>query len=1359
MGKRRTYEISLWTLQDSFIAVLGDSSSQTQGYIEDPIVKLSNDGTQELDFSLPMYIDNGITRTKSIIWDQMTDAITIAGMRKIKVIFNRGEPEEAIYEFIITQVTDTHEQNMPRCEVHCEGLAFHELGKIGYKYSLSIDDYYADEEAIWEKFASGTVEEQLARGHSPNIDYWCEKIGLKKYSSTETPLSSVWYYRVNMDWSGFFQSASRKANKVYEEAYIATYDEDLNPTEYVNFQEKYRFVTASGSNIYNLTQEIAKTFGVYCKYEYKHDTNYHITQRIVTFYNNFIDETNRLEFTYPYTTAHVIRENDSTDLITKMYVNAIENAESETGVVTIMDNPINPTKEDYLLNFDYLYAINTISDEQYKYIKTFSQQVKALNEQILKYQTSLIKKDTIETTYSAQLTVFQNALEEDNKQIETYNQYINGLTGNTGKITRSGNTRLELNVSSRKITFTEAGILPNTIKLYENFTTSTTIKADKININSSGYATSATLPSSFTGARVVVGYSYVPNLYYTNVLNLYTKRKAKDNAKVQQLQNRITALNDDQETISVNLEDVLEQKADLLKEFERVMGPALREGNWTPEDYTNVAHANYQFIEKMTTSFNPKVDNPVIKKATSGPPAELLWDSNPLYNETQISYQDIGGVKRYYCIMALNSSLLSHITTFYASKANAGKNLSLVFWDSNFKYNKETNERPNPLVKSYTLGTDCEFIFYAYTNESNKIEIKPGLLLTWLSNDDKTLIGDLQLKTSANSSNIKMYLCTIGINSSQQLILQNSTEALAPGGCIIFDNLDKYYKIYQLRYRIKDYTLLVDEQNLKISYGKTALAEFDDYNVAQIVNTASEAPDYGYNITFKPETLIKKWNTANKLQVNYSCSQLSTAIYLDAVQILKENAYPKVTYSIDPNIMYEDFFYTDYNALNKIAFINDNELAFDQVQGYISDITLNLQKPWEDTIEVKNYKNKFEDIFSSIVASTETMAKSEAFISSVGNVVNINGNLSAAQIQSALSSTTLKYTLSDGTIVIGKTQGIVGSNGENAISLKPTGIQYATNTDDETGQWVWADALTPSGINADAIQYGTLNLSAINLAGALTTNAFNLTTDQLTVSSSSGIVSKNMETLNDTTVLQGDIKINNGILTSSSYNSDIETLGVSLSNGRLSISTAANLYIDNTSISDYISNNSNTVILGWWNNIVDDSNKIPISSISVGKGNNDDPIYITNNSIRLGTASNPILNYNYENNITTLTLKLGNILNYTASETTLAGWSAAADGLFAYDENQNIISQISPDTFNFNNKVNIDANGVQIKDIQLISTTNNEHIITFINDETNYQLKINAEGLYYSLDGSTWQHVLTEPVSEEPIEPDPEPEP
>jgi hypothetical protein len=29
---------------------------------------------------------------------------------------------------------------------------------------------------------------------------------------------------------------------------------------------------------------------------------------------------------------------------------------------------------------------------------------------------------------------------------------------------------------------------------------------------------------------------------------------------------------------------------------------------------------------------------------------------------------------------------------------------------------------------------------------------------------------------------------------------------------------------------------------------------------------------------------------------------------------------------------------------------------------------LDLDKPWEDTIEIKNYTNKFEDLFSSITA-------------------------------------------------------------------------------------------------------------------------------------------------------------------------------------------------------------------------------------------------------------------------------------------------------------------------------------------------------------------------------------------------------
>jgi len=33
----------------------------------------------------------------------------MVGMRKIKVIFNKGTTDEAVFEFLITRVTETHE--------------------------------------------------------------------------------------------------------------------------------------------------------------------------------------------------------------------------------------------------------------------------------------------------------------------------------------------------------------------------------------------------------------------------------------------------------------------------------------------------------------------------------------------------------------------------------------------------------------------------------------------------------------------------------------------------------------------------------------------------------------------------------------------------------------------------------------------------------------------------------------------------------------------------------------------------------------------------------------------------------------------------------------------------------------------------------------------------------------------------------------------------------------------------------------------------------------------------------------------------------------------------------------------------
>jgi hypothetical protein len=67
--------------------------------------------------------------------------------------------------------------------------------------------------------------------------------------------------------------------------------------------------------------------------------------------------------TYPHSTNSVSREKDGTDITTKMYVRPEEDESSATGQISIIDTSANPTGEDYVMKFDYLHSIGTISDE------------------------------------------------------------------------------------------------------------------------------------------------------------------------------------------------------------------------------------------------------------------------------------------------------------------------------------------------------------------------------------------------------------------------------------------------------------------------------------------------------------------------------------------------------------------------------------------------------------------------------------------------------------------------------------------------------------------------------------------------------------------------------------------------------------------------------------------------------------------------------------------------------------------------------------------------------------------------------------------------------------------------------------
>lgn len=202
-------------------------------------------------------------------------------------------------------------------------------------------------------------------------------------------------------------------------------------------------------------------------------------------------------------------------------------------------------------------------------------------------------------------------------------------------------------------------------------------------------------------------------------------------------------------------------------------------------------------------------------------------------------------------------------------------------------------------------------------------------------------------------------------------------------------------------------------------------------------------------------------------------------IYLDAQKILQENSQPKVTYEVTPAIIKPDFYYNLYERMHQLAHINDPELHFENVMGYISEIEMDLDKPSEDSISIKNYKTKFEDLFTEIIAQSQQMKKNSYVMSAAASIFN-GDKISVQAVNQTLEEKPVMYSLKNGAVKINETQGIQAISEDGIVSYSDTGI-FTSNKKDDNGDWIWNTGITPSGINATSITTGRLNTQLIRI--------------------------------------------------------------------------------------------------------------------------------------------------------------------------------------------------------------------------------------------------------------------------------------
>jgi len=1042
----RPYEISLWTLQDGFITVLKPLGLGNKGQIEKPQFNLKTDGTQELSFQLPMYYRDGGELIENPIWYSYRDGLLVENLRKLKLIFNKGnKAQEKVFEFVITKITETHANGQLVCEVESEGLAFQELGKNGYKLTFNQDTFQLDYDKWWESENRKDEDEPIA-----SIDYWAKQI----FEGTD------WDYEVRMDWSSFdgvldekervANSNLRQANKIYEEEYIASWQDDggkLSPMELVDFREKARLIDVEKSNRYNITQTLAETFGVYCKYEYGYDENYHIVSKTCVFYNNFLEERDgKIDINYPYDGSKIVREKDSTDVITKMFVTSIESDSTASGLITIADVAANKSKEDYILNFDYLYSIGTISQEQYKAISDYELSMYNINTELEPISLQIANAESDLVNYQAQKSNAVQGQMQDREQMEKANALLDNITNGTGVLEKTKDTpyRAVLLQEDGKNTYyvkiTQEGVCSEIGIWYDAKTDGGNVRTQYAGTSAIKYddcgnitgLTSLALPADAATKLFYLTFSYRPNLYYENIYKTFSKQLAADEAKEKEADNKIVELEKIIKALEDKQEKLLAEKQKFITNFENMMGPALREGSWQADSYTD-------YGEKYQESIN-------IGSGSNNKHLSFKWDNEPFDGE-QLNYFETFGDSG--AAMEKNYYICIDLTNIIDKIKNNLTNLSYIFHKNQ---------------KQCSVGSQAQFAFLR-----NATLVKPVLLIT-----DETLAGDELadasssgdgfiglISSTVDTEGVHTEITTLAAHDELTYIVSNVSKT-APSG----------YELVYPRLVIDSLLLKTSDDVFSIKYGESIIQKYYDYSILE--------RDERYYITLKPELVLRDGRINKQLDVSYELSNAALALYLDALEVAKTNAYPQVSYEIDVSAYGEWFISRAYSMLARVANINDASLKFENVQGYISELEMDLNEPWNDKITIQNYKTKFEDLFSSIVASTEDM-KSNSFAYGVAaGAFTAGGSIKQDTLQNTINKINLNYAFNNGNLTIDELNGIWASSDSGVVAIRGGGI-FCANQKDGNGNWLWNTGITPSGINANLLTAGQIDTNLIRI--------------------------------------------------------------------------------------------------------------------------------------------------------------------------------------------------------------------------------------------------------------------------------------
>lgn len=1233
-------------------------------------MEIKDDGTQTLTFKIPKYFIGEVpnTRITNPRWKDVETGVLAENTRVLKV-FVQFKDTIKVFPFMIDKIVNKRDNNFSVYkEVTGNGLAFAELGKIGYKLELSSEvletDFKNDDTVV------------------ANINYWLDKVfpNVRDDAGNVLRWLTPWSYEIRMDWRGYFQDPSdfliqggdavnwqdkgfmfynskgmavtrnnkdknwlnivggtsakqyqiRDEEVIYEDAYVADWmvnsDNSLAPIKVNSYEEKARYVDCQNSNKYNITQAIAEAFGVFCVYEYEVDQHGYFkgtywddigriwTGKRVVFYNRAIKTDNPFTINYQHNLSTISRTIDSSEIYTKLYVVPLESEVQESGFVTIAETASNPLLDDFILNFDYMKQVGSITEEQYEWIeKTYKVDLHRLNKSLIDKQSefntlqnSLNEAEAELATAKNELLAAQDELTEyqrlrDNDTFKTpvvkdetnpysaifvpqSNTGINLATFRLTGIDVSAATGIECYnnkdyVDEGKTTITSEYDIPKkcvfstvnsaypTPIFVKDCPGQATAEANKdkwfIMTDEDGFPTSVytslehiqdgangTFTKNFsTGGIYYFRVTHCPQNKYKAVCQRFEAEvKTKENL-IEVLERKINNLpSDDYPELGLKqqldsrqqeIDELLEEKEDLNYRFERLLGPAVREGYWQAENY-----------EDPGQGFNVTIS---VEAPNPEPNTFFIFDTEPFDGETESHYliapdgeTTTEYTNKYYPYIDLSSiyskdnTIMDNIDEFVINLEHPQfvadiTEASFPAGNYQFTYNSVTYyfKLATALEKNSKLyltileeiqpTTGQRKVDLTYTTPGSTTQTSSGI--TWCESS----AADVWIEISSRFEGLNHFLgvrslyntkgfelCWLDISTEEEkeeggqkvkpvALLTNtdinyelySKVTYAPnsaanpiGGLSITSNATTKYPIAYPRIKIdyKNVNHASDNLTLRCS----ARDAVDENGEIIVADNLERYVDYKILLRDGKPYISLKITNDNPMRfigfyeynLIYQVSRANEMLYLDAKQVAKDNSKPKYSYEVEIGNIPDDI---NQVELGQLCYVCDHTVDAARERGYISEITYQLDAPQKDTFVIANYKTKFEDLFSSLAAQNEAMKQNQTSYAIAAQSFNSNGEITQDTLQKTLDNTDAQFTFGQNSITLDKEGGMIVTNESSyrngvygQIKIAAGGL-YCSDSVDSDGTRLWTTGITPKGINASLITTGQLDTKHINI--------------------------------------------------------------------------------------------------------------------------------------------------------------------------------------------------------------------------------------------------------------------------------------